>query len=381
MLSIIIQITALLFLPGLILYLKRRSKVIRWVGPIVVCYLAGILAGNLSFLELNNELMSKTAEISVCLAIPILLFSCDVGKWLHHSKNTFISFSLAIVAVIITSSTAFFIFRDQIADSWKIAGMMIGVYSGATVNMTAIGVALNVPEEVFVMVNSADLIFGGIYFFFLITLSKKIFKYILPKFKNNNENHGSDSIPAIPTEIKSSPGKIISQISISLGLSLIILGISSLISFLLTGGLSPTVLILAITAFGIAFSFNNKIKKLKYTYESGDYLLLIFALAIGSMANFYELVTANLFIMLYCAFVVFGSALLHVVAASLFRLEDDTVIINSAAALFGPAFILPVAEAINNKEIIVPGLAMALLGNAIGTYLGLAVAWSLNYLS
>jgi uncharacterized membrane protein len=381
MLSIIIQITALLFLPGLILYLKRRSKVIRWVGPIVVCYLAGILAGNLSFLELNNELMSKTAEISVCLAIPILLFSCDVGIWLHHSKNTFISFSLAIVAVIITSSTAFFIFRDQIADSWKIAGMMIGVYSGATVNMTAIGVALNVPEEVFVMVNSADLIFGGIYFFFLITLSKKIFKYILPKFKNNNGNQGSDSIPAIPTEIKSSPGKIISHISISLGLSLIILVISSVISFLLTGGLSPTVLILAITAFGIAFSFNNKIKKLKYTYESGDYLLLIFALAIGSMANFYELVTANLFIMLYCAFVVFGSALLHVVAASLFRLEDDTVIINSAAALFGPAFILPVAEAINNKEIIVPGLAMALLGNAIGTYLGLAVAWSLNYLS
>ena len=98
MMSIIIQITALLFLPGLILYLKRRSKVIRWVGPIVVCYLAGILAGNLSFLELNNELMSKTAEISVCLAIPILLFSCDVGKWLHHSKNTFISFSLAIIA-------------------------------------------------------------------------------------------------------------------------------------------------------------------------------------------------------------------------------------------------------------------------------------------
>lgn len=378
--SIIIQIIVLLLLPGLILYLKQRSKVIRWISPIVVCYLVGILAGNLSFLRLNSQLMSHVAEISVCLAIPILLFSCDVSKWLHHSKNTFISFTLAILAVIITSVTAFFIFRDQIPESWKVAGMMIGVYSGATVNMTAIGIALHVPEKLFVMINSADLLFGGIYFFFLITLSKKLFSYILPIYKSNNGNQVLNKTSETIAATKSSLKEISRHILISLGISLSILVISSGISYLVTGDLSATVIILVITALGIACSFIKKIKKLKYTYESGDYLLLMFALAIGSMVNFYELVTANLYIMLYCAMVVFGSALLHVLASALFRLDDDTVIINSAAALFGPAFILPVADAIKNKEIIVPGLAMALLGNAIGTYLGLAVAWSLNYL-
>jgi uncharacterized membrane protein len=282
--------------------------------------------------------------------------------------------------VIITSIAAFFIFRGHIDESWKVAGMMIGVYTGATVNMTAIGIALKVPEEMFVMLNSADLLFGGIFFFFLITVSKRIYGYILPKFNKNKNCQPAGSTPDAISSIKSSTAQAAKHIMILLGISLVILAISAGISILLTGGLSDAVIILAITAMGIACSFIKKIKKLTYTYETGDYMLLIFALAIGSMVNFYDLVTANMYIILYCAMVVFGSALVHVLASSLFRLEDDTVIINSAAAMFGPAFILPVAEALKNKEIIVPGLAMALLGNAIGTYLGLAVAWSLNYL-
>jgi uncharacterized membrane protein len=69
------------------------------------------------------------------------------------------------------------------------------------------------------------------------------------------------------------------------------------------------------------------------------------------------------------------SIILHIIPGAIFRIDTDTLIITSTAGIFGPAFIGPVANGIRNKQVIVPGITMGLLGYAIGNYLGLAVAW------
>jgi len=76
--------------------------------------------------------------------------------------------------------------------------------------------------------------------------------------------------------------------------------------------------------------------------------------------------------------VVISSVILHYLLAAIFRIDTDTVIITSTDAIFGPAFIGPVAKGINNREVIVSGITMGLVGYAIGNYLGLAVAWILS---
>ncbi len=80
----------------------------------------------------------------------------------------------------------------------------------------------------------------------------------------------------------------------------------------------------------------------------------------------------------FCGFVVFGSVLLHYLLAILFRVDRDTLIITSTAAIFGPAFIGPVANAIGNKGIIPIGIALGLIGYAIGNFLGIGFAELLN---
>ncbi len=72
------------------------------------------------------------------------------------------------------------------------------------------------------------------------------------------------------------------------------------------------------------------------------------------------------------------SIILHIILGAIFRIDTDTLIITSTAGIFGPAFIGPVANGIRNKQVIVPGITMGLLGYAIGNYLGLAVAWLLK---
>ncbi len=374
-----IHLILLLPAPSLILFLEKRVKVIRWLSPIVVCYILGIVAGNMPFVEADRTLLRFVAELSVCLATPMLLFSCDFLKWLRHSKKSFISFFLGTVAVVVVSFLAFLIFDEYISEGWKVAGMTVGLYTGATVNLTAIGIALDVNEETFIVLNSADLLFGGIYFFFLMTFGKKVIGMFLPRFEGHNRIMPEDAGVNEQIEVPSSTRGVIREVAVSIGISAGILGLAAGLSYFILGSISSTIVILAITTIGIALSFNSRIKRLKFNYATGDYLLLIFALALGSLASYTEPVSGNLPLVLFCALVVFGSVILHLMGSFFFHLDDDTVIITSAAVLYGPAFILPIAGAIRNREMIVAGLSLALLGNAFGTYLGISLAYLLKY--
>ncbi len=372
-LSILILIIFLL-IPWVLRKAEKRIKVINWLSPIVICYLIGMLLGNLS-LDLNTNLLQTTSEISVCLAIPLLLFSSNFVKWSKYLKSGFFSFILGVFSVVLSSALVFYVLKNQIAEPWKIAGMMIGVYTGGTPNMSAIGIALNVDEEVFILLNSADIVFSGIYFIFLISIAKSIYHLFLPRFNKNN-----DIKPiSVQNDTQNRTQKEITfSVITSIILATFIFGVSVVISLILTGKMSAQIIILGITSLGIIASFSKRVQQLAYTYQSAEYLLMVFALSMGAMADFSELLAASSVLFLYCGFVVLGAVLIQLVLAFIFKIDADTLIISSTAAIFGPAFIGPVSSAIKNEKLIASGIIMGLLGYAIGNYLGLAIAWILK---
>ncbi len=54
--------------------------------------------------------------------------------------------------------------------------------------------------------------------------------------------------------------------------------------------------------------------------------------------------------------------------------------ITSTALIFSPPFVPVVAGAIQNKEVIVSGLTVGIIGYALGNYLGVIVAEFLRFL-
>ena len=242
--------------------------------------------------------------------------------------------------------------------------------------MSAIGVALEVEEEVFALLNSADIVFSGIYFFFLLTIGKRVLSFFLPsngiKWKKNAAD-GPD-FQAGNNSGRSSYPHIVAGILLSVLIALCAIGLS----FLLTGDLTEPVIILGITTLGIASSFFRKIRHLPHTFSTANYFLLVFALAVGSLADFKELLASSSTLIYFCGLVVYGSVLLHYLLAMLFRIDRDTLIISSTAAIFGPPFIGPVAHGIGNKDIIAIGITLGLIGYALGNYLGLALYYVLH---
>jgi uncharacterized membrane protein len=374
-LTTLLLLPVILGLPVLILQLEKRSRVIRWISPIIICYLVGIIAGNIPGLSFNQEILENVTSISVILAIPLLLFSANFSRMMKQIRPALLAFMMGIFSVIVCSVLAFLIFRDQLSQPGAVSGMMIGVYTGGTFNMSAIGIALDVEEEVFILLNSADIVFSGIYFIFLMTIGKRILSLFLPchkeRWKNNNLH-----LQKVQTEEDS--GKSLKHVVIGVGLSLLVAASAVGLSVLITGQLTEPLIILGITSFGIAASFHSRVRNLPQTFSSANYLLLVFAVAVGSRANFAQLLSSSSSLFYFCGIVVFGSVLLHFLISFIFRIDRDTAIIASTAAIFGPAFIGPVANAIGNRDIIATGIALGLTGYAIGNYLGLGLAYILN---
>jgi uncharacterized membrane protein len=153
------------------------------------------------------------------------------------------------------------------------------------------------------------------------------------------------------------------------------------ITFLVFGDLSQVgFLILLLTTLAILATMLTWVQKWEYTYELGEYFLLVFCVALGLQANFTTMMAEGNIVIGFVAVAMFGTIFLHLLLAYLFKVDRDTFLITSTAALYGPAFIGQIASVINNRQLVFAGIALGLLGYAIGNYLGIGLAKFLEWL-
>lgn len=340
------------------------------LSPVMVVYGGGILFGNVARIGAEVEKLTQTvAGVAVMLAIALLMVSADFKRWLRLAPITLLASTLAIATVVVLSSALAPLFTPYAPDAWQVAGMLVGVYTGGTANMAAVAAALDVDPITFGVVHSSDVLICGIYLAFLFAVGGRVFGWFLPPFQGAPEGLEPMDEPPKPTR------KGVVQ---SFGLATVILGVAAGIGELVPPGLNEPVIILGVTTLGIALSFVKKLRLTPGAYETGDYLLLVFSGAVGSLATWDKLGHAEPALFVYTLVVVLGSVLVHAVLCKLFRVDRDTTIITSVAALYGPPFIGPVASALGNREIVVSGITAGLVGLAAGNYLGLAVAYGVK---
>jgi uncharacterized membrane protein len=371
-----LQVLLVVGLPALMLLAARHLKPAAWVGPVVLCYAAGILLGNLPGLTLEPRVSLSVSEAAVPLAIALLLFATDMPRWMRLARTTLLSFVLACVASMVSTGVVGLAFADRSDEWWKMAGMLAGVYTGGTANMNAVGMALQVREETLVLLNTADIVVGAAYFLFLVTVAQRLVLGFLPRFPNPTAWHegqdtGSGEAPFF-TRAQ------MRGMALALLLAVVVCGVSAVGTQGVLGRLDVTVVLLLITSLSLAASFLPAVRQLPGSSALGDYTLLVFCVAVGSLADAGQLREEGLFVFFFCFCAQLLAVVLHLGLAALFRIDADTVLITSTATIFGPAFIGPVARALRNRELLVSGMTTGLMGFALGTYLGLAVSWLLR---
>lgn len=403
--------------PVLILYLTYRYRTADRLGSVIIAYLVGLILGNIGLIPSPGEVvnsillnqptatladiqaMEGTGEISardvlafkvyklrdllmtitVLLAIPLMLFSTNINQWKKVAGKTMISLLAGLVAVVTVIVAGYYIFQNTgTKDLWKVSGMLIGVYTGGTPNLASIKLALDVDPEIYILTHTYDLVVGVFYLAFLISIGQRVFHKFLPKFPAFAE------VFVAPDQQLKRPffhvfqRKYFLPLLKAIGLAILIFGIGVGLSTIVPKSMEMTVVILTITTLGIIASLIPGINRIDKTFDAGMYFILVFSLVVSSMADVRNFggITPGLFA--YVSMAVFGSLFLHVLFSKIFKVDADTTMITSTAFICSPAFVPVIAGAIGNKQVIVSGMTIGIIGYAIGNYLGVTIAYLLR---
>ena len=381
-----IQFLSLLFyftFPCLIIYLCRKSSIMNKIGEILLLYIVGILISNLVIFPLGlgdslKGIQDALTSVTILLAFPMILFGCDFKNW--KLKKAIIALCIGLVSVVAVDIIGFYLFNDNQTGFEKVAGLLVGVYTGGTPNLASLKIALNVDAETYIFVHTFDMIISFIYLVFLMSFGIKVFRFFLSHKVTKSQSCQDGSEFEVQSSELSYSGIFTKKHFIktlgALGLAILIVGIGMGVSLFISGKVDDMlVLILTMTTLSIAASFLPFVRKMEKSYDAGMYLVLIFSLVVASMVDITAIdYRAGANIIAYIAFVIFCSLILSIILSKIFKVDSDTMVITSVALINSPLFVPMIAESMKNKKVIITGITVGVIGYAIGNYLGIIVA-------
>ena len=357
--------------PIIIIMLFSRYKWAKAAGTVILAYAVGIipaLFGLTHFEEGSTGLsiQKMIMNITVPIAIPLMLFNCNFKLWTKSLPKTAAALAGGIIAVLTAIVSGFFIFRHAgISDIANVSAMMTGIYTGGTMNFNALGAALNVDSTTIAIV-------GGGY---------KLFRKLLP-YSDESTSEQTDASSDLDHGIEQYgallKGRIFLRSLIGLAISIGFLAIGAGLSLLITGGLNELVIILTITTLSIIASFSKKIREIPKTFELGMFFILVFSVVVASQFDIQTLNSGALAIGGFLLFIVVVATLLHLLFCRIFKVSGDLFCVALVALLCSPPFVPPVVGAMGNKKVLISGIVIGLIGYAIGTYIGVALAYALT---
>lgn len=371
--------------PALVMLLARRWTWIDKVSPMAVLYIIGLLVANLTpwirqpgLLDTNNLIGS----VCIPLSIPLMLMSCSLSR--VSFDNTFKAFLCGFGAILVVTVAGFFIFRHHTDPTQfaKISAVAVGIYTGGIPNMGAIAQGVGMDNTTYLYITSYDLIVTGLYLVFVICFGKQVFRRLLPSHleKQSPAAPASDTTPSVTPR-----GHIIASLLLALAIAV---G-SWLLSTLFPERLSTPMLILLLTTFSIGASFLPFVRRVNREAESrqgqpvafqvGLYFVYLFCFSIANACDIRMLdLSGSLNILWYILFIIFGSLLIQILLARLFHIDGDTTLVASVALINSPPFVPLVAALLNNKNLIVSGIAIGLIGYMVGNYIGMGIYFLLT---
>lgn len=370
----IVLVILYLVIPVLLLVLQKRLAIINKLGAVTIAYIIGVILGNSGLLPTENTVAQEVMGPAVILSIPLLLFATDLKVFRTAGRNMLVAFGCCILAVTVATSSAALVFGSTFDEVWTYSAMAFGVYTGGTINLSAIGMALDVPNEAIIMLSAADLAWGGLLLLLILTVAKPF----LSRFFKHSEKPAPGDAP--PEDSGFNEEFELKGSAIGLAIAILVAACAAGISFLITGHLSELLMYVGVTALGLACSAVKSIHRLKGTYAMGNFLLIVFCLAIGSLARIDSLIEAGIPVMLLIGYVLLITISLQVLLSRWLKVDVDSVIITSTAGLYGPPFIAPVARSIQADRLIPVGITLSLIGFAVGNYGGLLMGHVLKML-
>jgi len=375
--------------PVIIILLFNRYKWVSKIGTVILAYAIGIVIALLNtaigFLPAAGTegatflsgVQKPLMSVCVPLAIPLMLFSSDFKLWTKSLPKTLIALAGGLFAICLAVVIGYLIFKEPgygTADEFKkVAVMITGIYTGGTVNFTALSNIVHADPNTYNITLAFEEIVTLPLIIFIMAGGYKVFRKLLPAKDETaidvkNEKDIADS--TFENYHGMLKGKTFGKMMLGLLLSIGMLAVGAGLSLLLLGKINELVVILTITTLGIIASFSPKIRALPKTFELGMFFILIFSVVVASMFDITKIDSSSLTIMWFILFVMLFSMVVYILICRCCKVGGDLFTVGYISLLCSPPFVPPVVEAMGNRKVLISGIAIGLVGYAVGNYLG-----------
>lgn len=383
MLNSIVIILFLFMAPLAVVKLTRRYPVVKKCGTVTLCFILGLII-NLIPWSYDKALVSTLTSVLVAIAIPIMLFGINILEMRKTAGIVIKAFALQIFSAVAISTIGAVIANALGMDfAAELSGMTTGLYIGGTPNLLAVGDALTHGDmNIISALVVSDTILGSIYFITILTVGKRFYMLVLGQNKSNHDEYSLIDDYDIYIKDKAIGGnfskKDVKNLVIAVLLAVACFGIGVLLEIIINGNLDGSLfIIMVVSILGIIGGMIRPLREVKGNYQVGQYLIVVFSMGLGASIDFSILGKQIKSIFLFCLLVQLGVGLAHLLLCKLFKIDADTAIITSIAGIFGPPFVVPVAEILDDRKLMAPGVICGIVGLAIGNIVGLGMGLAL----
>lgn len=248
-----------------------------------------------------------------------------------------------------------------------LAGMFTGTYIGGSINFNAVALhyQVNSQPDLYAASTVVDNLIGTPWIIICLILPKYL-QTLFPRKKLLASTGEKD-------QIKKSEAISIPGLAAILGMAFLAMAFSKWMTTFF-----PSVPeIITLTTLALILAQLPVVRKLKGTQTIGFFIILIFLATIGTLCDFNTLAglgnlatTLILFVsllMLIHGLFIFG-------VGALLKIDWDVIAVASQANVGGNTTAIAAAESLNRPDLLIPGVLVGSLGNALGTYAGFFIA-------
>lgn len=354
------------------LKLGERFTIVQSLSPALVGILFGMALSNSGILPGDSGVYRFLQSTGVSLGIVLILTSVDVRSIVQAGPTMLAAFALGAVGTGIGAIVAGFVLQGQIGEeTWKLSGQFTGTYTGGGVNFAALARAFDTSSDLFTAAIAADVILTAIWMAACLAVPVVLGK---PKQEATDERASEDAPKTTTMTLERSLHSSGHPVSILDAAGIVVVALAALVGArVLAELLAIFPEVLWLTSLALILAQIPAVKRLSGTALIGNYLVLLFLASNGAQSVVQNIVRVGPAVFYFACVTVAIHGLVIFAAGRLFKLDFGTLAIASQANVGGAASAMAMASARGYGDRLLPGVAVGLLGYAVGNYLGFAV--------
>jgi uncharacterized membrane protein len=348
---------------------------VRWfskVGASLLALFLGAVLSNTGLVPAASPVYSVIEGPLTSLAIAWLLLAVNLSDLKVAGPRMIGAFLLAAFGTGLGAFVGGLLFRGTFGDdTWRLAGVFTGTYSGGSVNFVSVGRGVDLPDFLFAGATAADALTTGIWLAACLTLPIWLHRFYPAAIPGEGEagghqDHSHPFFVRIP----------LSTLDLA---NLLAVGFILVVVSEWLGRVVPAVpAVLWLTTLALAIGHLEYFRSERGALQLGNLALHFFFVLIGIHSRVSEILAVGVEVFYFTLVVVGVHGLVVFGFGRLLRMDVGSLAVASQAAVGGPSSALAVAVSREWRGLVLPGIIVGLLGYAIGTYLGFGVAFLLR---